>query len=159
MVFTTKRFVEPVLGLATPVTCSNCHNTGNSGGFSGGFTPPAPPFGGIPTVAVSAPPFRAGLPLYTFAAKAGATTGTGATIPVRTIVKSTDPGMALRSGLWRDMNRFKIEQLRGFAARAPYFHTGMSPTLAALVDHYDTQFVIGLTAQEKSDLTAFLGSL
>ena len=159
VVFNTKRFVDPAVGPAHPVTCSNCHNTGNTGGFSSGFTPPAPPFGGIPTVAVSAPPFRAGLPLYTFAAKAGATTGTGAPVPVGTIVKSTDPGMALRSGLWRDMNRFKIPQLRGLSARAPYFHNGMSPTLAAVVQHYDTQFAIGMTDQEKSDLTAFLASL
>lgn len=159
VVFNTKRFVDPAVGPAQPVTCSNCHNTGNAGSFSGGLTPPAPPFGGFPTVAVSAPPFRAGLPLYTLASLPGATSPTGAAIPEGTIVKTTDPGMAMRTGLWRDINRFKTPALRGLAARAPYFHNGMSPTLEAVVTHYDTQFAIGMTAQEKSDLTVFLRSL
>ncbi len=159
VVFNTKRFVDPATGPATPVTCSNCHNAANSGSFSGGLTPPAPPFGGFPTVAISAPPFRAGLPLYTFESLPGALTPTGAPVPVGTRVQSTDPGMALRTGLWRDMNRFKSPQLRGLASHAPYFHNGLAPTLEAVVDHYDTQFVIGMTPQEKSDLTAFLSAL
>ncbi|HSO40672.1 MAG TPA: hypothetical protein VLT33_49440 [Labilithrix sp.] len=159
VVFNTKRFVDPAVGPATPVTCSNCHNSANSGAFSGGLTPPAPPFGGFPTVAISAPPFRAGLPLYTFESLPGALTPTGAPVPVGTRIQTTDPGMALRTGLWRDMNRFKSPQLRGLASHAPYFHNGLAPTLEAVVDHYNTQFVIGMTDQEKSDLTAFLGSL
>jgi cytochrome c peroxidase len=159
IVFNTKRFVDPATGPATPVTCSNCHNSANSGAFSGGLTPPAPPFGGFPTVATSAPPFRAGLPLYTFESLPGALTPTGAPVPVGTRIQSSDPGMALRTGLWRDMNRFKAPQLRGLASHAPYFHNGLAPTLEAVVDHYDTQFVIGMTEQEKSDLTAFLSAL
>ena len=63
VVFNTKRFVDPATGPASPDSCSNCHNAANSGAFSGGLTPPAPPFGGFPTVATSAPPLRAGLPL------------------------------------------------------------------------------------------------
>jgi cytochrome c peroxidase len=159
VVFNTKRFVDPAVGPAQPVTCSNCHNAGNVGTFSGGLTPPAPPFGGFPTVAISAPPFRAGLPLYTLASLPGATSPTGAPIPEGTIIKTTDPGMAMRSGLWRDINRFKTPGLRGLASHAPYFHNGLAPTLEAVVDHYNTQFVIGMTDQEKSDLTAFLRSL
>jgi cytochrome c peroxidase len=158
-VFNTKRFVDPAVGPAQPVTCSNCHNTAGAASFSGGLAPPAPPFGGFPTVAISAPPFRAGLPLYTFESLPGALTPTGAPVPVGTRIASTDPGMALRTGLWRDINRFKTPALRGLASRAPYFHNGLSPTLAAVVTHYDTQFAIGMTAQEKSDLEAFLGAL
>jgi len=67
--------------------------------------------------------------------------------------------MALRTGLWRDINRFKARQLRGLASHAPYFHNGLAPTLEGVVDHYDTQFAIGLTDPEKADLTAFLGAL
>lgn len=159
VVFNTKRFVDPAVGPAQPVTCSNCHNAANAGTFSGGLTPPAPPFGGFPTVAISAPPFRAGLPLYTLSSLPGATSPTGAPIPPGTIIKTTDPGMAMRTGLWRDINRFKTPGLRGLASHAPYFHNGLAPTIEAVVDHYDTQFVIGMTAQEKSDLAAFLRSL
>jgi cytochrome c peroxidase len=159
VLFNTKRFVDPAVGPATPVTCSNCHNSANAGTFSGGLTPPAPPFGGFPTVAISAPPFRAGLPLYTLESLPGATSPTGDPIPVGTLVKTSDPGMAMRTGLWRDINRFKTPGLRGLASHAPYFHNGLAPTLEAVVDHYNNQFVIGLTDQEKSDLTAFLRSL
>ena len=49
--------------------------------------------------------------------------------------------------------------LRGLAARAPYFHNGSAQSLLDVVNFYDTRFHIGFTAQEKSDLVAFLGSL
>ena len=49
--------------------------------------------------------------------------------------------------------------LRGLAARPPYFHNGMAASLGAAVDFYDTRFGIGFTAQEKSDLMAFLKAL
>jgi cytochrome c peroxidase len=49
--------------------------------------------------------------------------------------------------------------LPGLATRAPHFHNGMAADLAALVDFYDARFAIDLTAQEKSDLLAFLRAL
>jgi len=45
------------------------------------------------------------------------------------------------------------------AARAPYFHNGSAATLADVVNFYDTRFHIGMTAQQKSDLVAFLSAL
>ena len=74
-------------------------------------------------------------------------------------VQTTDPGRALITGKWRDVNRFKGPILRGLAARAPYFHNGSAATLADVVDFYDTRFAMHLTAQEKADLVAFLRSL
>jgi len=57
------------------------------------------------------------------------------------------------------VNRFKGPILRGLAARAPYFHNGFAATLPEVVDFYDSRFAIGFTAQEKSDLVAFLRAL
>jgi cytochrome c peroxidase len=42
---------------------------------------------------------------------------------------------------------------------APYFHNGLAATLADVVDFYNGRFNIGLSAQEKSDLIAFLKAL
>jgi cytochrome c peroxidase len=45
------------------------------------------------------------------------------------------------------------------ATRAPYFHHGFAADLDAVVEFYDTRFGIGFSAQEKSDLVAFLRTL
>jgi cytochrome c peroxidase len=74
-------------------------------------------------------------------------------------VQTTDPGRALITGKWKDIGRFKGPTLRALASRAPYFHNGMAGDLAAVVDFYDQRFEIGLTAQEKADLVAFLRAL
>jgi len=75
------------------------------------------------------------------------------------VVQTTDPGRALITGKWKDIGRFKGPTLRALASRAPYFHNGMAADLAAVVDFYDQRFEIGLTAQEKADLVAFLRAL
>ncbi|HXQ20349.1 MAG TPA: di-heme enzyme [Candidatus Acidoferrales bacterium] len=82
----------------------------------------------------------------------------------------------------RDMGRFKAPTLRNVAVTAPYMHDGSIATLAEVIDHYAAggrtidggphagdgsksplkdQFVTGfiVTAQERSDLLAFLESL
>ena len=46
--------------------------------------------------------------------------------------------------------------LRGLSGRAPYFHNGSARNLGEVVDFYETRFNIGLTAQERADLIAFL---
>ena len=88
------------------------------------------------------------MPLYTLRHKVS-----GAT------VQTTDPGRALISGKWNDIGRFKGPILRGLATRAPYFHNGSAKDLHAAVDFYDTRFGMGLTADEKNDLVAFLQTL
>jgi cytochrome c peroxidase len=75
------------------------------------------------------------------------------------IVQTTDPGRALVTGQWSDIGKFKGPVLRGLAARAPYFHNGSAQSLGDVVDFYNRRFNIGLTAQEKSDLIAFLKAL
>jgi hypothetical protein len=74
-------------------------------------------------------------------------------------VETTDPGRALVTGQWTDIGKFKGPILRGLAARAPYFHNGSAQSLGDVVDFYNQRFGIGLTAQEKSDLVAFLKTL
>lgn len=67
----------------------------------------------------------------------------------------TDPTYALRSAtkMWR------TSPLRGVWQHPPYFHDGSSPTLADVVDRYDTNFHLNLTPQQKSDLVQYLLSL
>ena len=40
-----------------------------------------------------------------------------------------------------------------------FYHDGRFPTLAAVVEHYDGTFALGLTSQEKADLVEYLKSL
>jgi cytochrome c peroxidase len=65
---------------------------------------------------------------------------------------------------------FKVPTLRDVARRAPYMHDGSEPTLEAVIDLYDRGGIdrpsrselikpLGLTAQEKNDLVAFLETL
>jgi cytochrome c peroxidase len=116
-----------------------CHDTPNAGNHS----VKAPLDIGLTDPAVA--PY---LPVYTLRHLA-----TGDTI------ETTDPGRALISGKWADVNRFKGPVLRGLSARAPYFHNGSAATLEEAVDFYEKRFNIGLTAKEKADLIAFLKAL
>ena len=72
---------------------------------------------------------------------------------------TSDPGKALVSGNCSDFNRIKGPILRGLAARAPYFHNGAAATLKEAVNFYNERFSMQLTAQQTSDLVAFLNSL
>jgi hypothetical protein len=121
-------------------TCTTCHNAPNAGNHS----IPMPLDIGIADAARR----TADLPLYTLRNKTS-----GAT------VQTTDPGRALISGKWADIGRFKGPVLRALATRAPYFHNGMAADLGAVVEFYDSRFEIGLTAEEKADLVAFLRAL
>jgi hypothetical protein len=121
-------------------TCTTCHDTPNGGNHS----VVAPLNIGLADASRRTPD----MPLYTLRNKT-----TGETVQV------TDPGRALISGKWAHIGRFKGPMLRNLAARAPYFHNGSAATLAAAVDFYDERFAIGLAAEEKSDLVAFLRSL
>jgi hypothetical protein len=75
------------------------------------------------------------------------------------VIYSTDPGRALISGKCADAGSIVMQQLRGLAARAPYFANGSAKTLREVVDFYDRRFDIKLTDAEKDDLINFLGAL
>jgi cytochrome c peroxidase len=120
-------------------TCTICHDSPNVGNHS--VKAPL-------DIGLSDPAIAPYLPVYTLRR-----ISTGAT------VRTTDPGRAMITGRWQDINRFKGPILRGLAARAPYFHNGAAATLAEVVDFYETRFAIGLTTQEKADLVAFLRAL
>lgn len=86
----------------------------------------------------------------------------------------TDPGRFRVTQLEADRGLFKTPSLRNIAHTAPYMHDGRIPTLEAVLDHYAAGIVhsptldaellsfvggMGLTAQEKADLIAFLHTL
>jgi cytochrome c peroxidase len=52
-----------------------------------------------------------------------------------------------------------MQQLRGLAARAPYFSNGSAKNLREVVDFYDRRFDMKLTDTDKDDLVNFLGIL
>jgi cytochrome c peroxidase len=75
------------------------------------------------------------------------------------VIYTTDPGRALVSGRCADVGSIVMQQLRGLAARAPYFANGSASTLREVVDFYDRRFDMKLNEQEKQDLINFLGAL
>ena len=75
------------------------------------------------------------------------------------IKRTTDPGRALITGAWKDIGKMKGPILHSLSSRSPYFHNGSARTLGDVVDFYNTRFNIGLTAQERQDLIAFLSAL
>ncbi len=121
-------------------TCGTCHDSPNIGNHSVG----APLNIGIADASRRTPD----LPLYTLT-----------NLRTGEVVQTTDPGLALRTGKWADIGKFKGPNLRGLAGRAPYFHNGSAATLRDVVDFYDQRFHIGLSEQQKRDLVAFLSAL
>jgi hypothetical protein len=135
--------VNDVLGLQSlPGTCGTCHDTPNVGNHS--FPAPL----NIGTGDLTSPLDVSYLPVITLRNNA-----TGA------IIQTTDPGRALITGQWADIGKVKGPILRGLAARAPYFHNGSAVNLSDVVVFYDKRFNVGFSAQEKTDLIAFLNSL
>jgi hypothetical protein len=135
------RGVNDALGVPSLTgTCTTCHDTPNGGNHSTRL----PLDLGLTDESRRTPD----MPLYTLRNK---TTGA--------LIKTTDPGRALITGKWKDVALFKGPVLRSLAARPPYFHNGSAATLADAVTFYNDRFTIGLTAQEKADLAAFLSAL
>jgi cytochrome c peroxidase len=120
-------------------TCTICHDTPNVGNHS----VRAPLDIGLTDPAVA--PY---LPVYTLRNKV-----------TNEIMRTTDPGRAMITGKWADINRFKGPVLRALAARAPYFHNGSAATLEEVVAFYERRFRVEFSAQEKADLLAFLRAL
>jgi len=121
-------------------TCSTCHNAPNIGNH----TVAMPLNIGLTDASRRTPD----MPLYTLRNKSTSET-----------VQTTDPGLALITGKWADIGKFKGPVLRGLAARPPYFHNGSAATLDDAVEFYNTRFAMNLSAQEKQDLVAFLKAL
>jgi mono/diheme cytochrome c family protein len=65
------------------------------------------------------------------------------------------PDLATRSST----KLYRTTPLRGLWQHPPYFHNGVAATLEAVVELYNTKKSLGLTAQQKADLVAYLKSL
>ena len=132
--------LNDALGKQTiPGTCTTCHDSFNVGDHS--FSVPL-------AIGTSDYPAMAaldvsGLPVYTVQCSSG---------PPRHV---TDLGRAMRSGNCADLGKVKGPILRGWAARAPYFHNGSAATLRDVVEFYNQRFSLNLTDQQKADLVAF----
>lgn len=78
-----------------------------------------------------------------------------------------DRGRGAITGKRRDDHGFRTPSLRDVGRSPPYMHDGSLPSLAAVVDHYAQGMVarrgtpgrVALTAEERTDLVAFLESL
>jgi cytochrome c peroxidase len=137
-----------------PGTCGTCHDTPNVGHHS----IVAPVNGTI------VGPLNIGVSDVPGQQKGGLDTSYLPVIKLRNKVtgdevSTTDPGRAMITGKWADIGKFKGPILRGLAARAPYFHNGSAKTLKDTIEFYNTRFNMGLTAQERDDLAAFLSAL
>jgi len=120
--------------------CGGCHNSANNGTNIDNLLFDI----GTASAAVRTPD----LPLYTFRNRA--------TLAERQL---TDAGRGNITGRWTDLGRFKTPTLRGLAARAPYFHNGIAPTLDSVVRFYEDHLQFVFTDAERADVVAFLNAL
>ena len=67
----------------------------------------------------------------------------------------TEPVYASRTAT----KQYRTTPLRSLQQHPPYFHDGSARDLRAVVEHYNTQFNLRLTEEEKSDLVEYLKSL
>ena len=121
-------------------SCSGCHNSANNGTNINNIL--------FDVRTASAEARTPDLPLYTFRNR---TTGE--------IRQLTDAGRGQVTGLWNDLGRFKTPTIRALAARAPYFHNGIAPTIESVVRHYEIHLGFVFTNEERADLVAFLSAL
>jgi cytochrome c peroxidase len=121
-------------------SCASCHNSANNGTNVNNLL--------FDIRAASAEARTPDLPLYTFR---HGTTGE--------IRRLTDAGRGQVTGLWNDLGRFKTPTLRALAARPPYFHNGIAPTLESVIRHYEIHLGFVFTDEERADLVAFLNAL
>jgi cytochrome c peroxidase len=73
--------------------------------------------------------------------------------------QTTDWGRAGVTGLWEDVNRFKVPSLRGLAARPSYFHNGLAATLPEVLTFYESSRGFTFSDPDRADLLAFLNAL
>lgn len=136
-----------------PGTCSTCHSQKFSGNDTFVGAQQDQGVGGT-SVAFGGPAPSSFLPIFKVTCKAGVTLGFhGDTI------LTNDPGLALITGKCADVGKLTVPQLRGLAARPPYFSDGSAANLVEVVDFYDKRFSIGLSTKDKEDLVHFLNAL
>jgi hypothetical protein len=121
-------------------TCSTCHDTPGAGGHSIDLA--------LNTGVAAASTRLLDFPLYTLR-----NISTGQTI------QTVDPGLAMTTGKWVDIAKFKVPILRGLAGRLPLFHDGSGTSIDAVIVFYNGRFRIGLSAGDIQDLATFLGTL
>jgi len=121
--------------------CTTCHNTPDVGTHS----KPRLFDTGVADASGANPLFTSDFPIYTFRRKSDSFQ--------RSV---TDPGLALRTGKFKDLGRFKVPSLRGLGSRAPYFHNGSAKTLTDVVNFYNRRFNIGFTSEEIRKVVRFL---
>jgi mono/diheme cytochrome c family protein len=66
-----------------------------------------------------------------------------------------EPVYATRSAT----GQYRTTPLRGLLQHPPYFHDGSAADLPAVVEHYNSQFGLDLTATQKADLVEYLKTL
>ena len=133
--------------------CAFCHSQANAG--TDVFPRSQQDIGTTGTsVAFGGPAPAKDLPVFELSCQGGASTPYAGSV-----VRTTDPGLALITGKCADIGKVTVSSLRGLASRAPYFHDGSAATLLDVVNFYDRRFSIGLSAQDKTDLVNFLNAL
>lgn len=127
-------------GDANGRSCGGCHNAANNGQNVGGA---------LFDVGASDAEFaKPDMAVYTLE-----------NLETGEVVETTDPGRAMNTGAWSDLNRFKTVNLRGLASRAPYFHNGIAETLHDVIYHYEVALGFDFSPQQERDLVAFLNAL
>ena len=130
-------------------TCTTCHSEAMTGAGS------TQPWTDIGTSSLPWAGDDAALPLFKITC-----TATAEPHPyLGRVIYTNDPGRALVTGRCRDVGSLVTQQLRGLAARAPYFTGGSAKDLRAVVDFYDRRYNAHYTPQEKQDLVNFLSVL
>ncbi len=147
-------FNDAIGAPAVPGACATCHNFAHAGTDVLAQSQRDIGTGGQ-GVAIGGPTLKNDLPIFKLTCPAGSFLWD----PNLTTVLTNDPGKALITGRCRDIGARTVPSLRGLASHEPFFIDGSAKTLLDLVNVYDRRFAIGLTAQEKRDLVAFLESL
>ncbi len=130
-------------------TCATCHSEGMTGAST------AQPWMDIGTSSLPWAADDPALPLFKITC-----TATAEPHPfLGRVIYTNDPGRALVTGRCRDVGSLVTQQLRGLAARAPYFTGGSAKDLRGVVDFYDRRYNARYTPQEKQDLVNFLSVL
>jgi cytochrome c peroxidase len=151
-------FNDAFPGTPAPIpggTCATCHNSVHSGADVLPSSQRDIGIGGH-AVKVGGPPLKTDLPVFEIK---GCAAGSFLWDASATTARTNDLGKAMITGKCRDVGASTVPSLRALSAHEPYFRDGSAATLKDVVEVYNKRFNIGLTAQEKEDLTKFLSAL